>query len=29
LDMIEVALAAFKHMYAMETSGEIHPETAV
>jgi len=29
LDMIEVALAAFKRMYAMETDGEILPEPTV
>jgi uncharacterized protein YqhQ len=29
LDMIEVALAAFKRMYAMETEGEILPEPTV
>jgi len=27
LDMIEVALAAFKRMYAMETAGELQPDT--
>jgi len=29
LDMIEVALAAFERMYAMETAGEIPPEPTV
>ena len=27
LDMIEVALAAFKRMYVMETAGELQPDT--